>query len=603
MALLNTNIGPERVQVFDQPIGTVQVAGVPTSVTAFLISSGLAGAPVNVPNSVTNMADFEALFGNADSIADDGYYAVEGYFNNAGNGNTAIIVNVGQGTAEVSTITTVADVSDSLRGKYFRINSAYDRKQYYVWYRTNTLGTDPSASNPGRIGVRVDIATNATAAQVATATATALDGLADFAASAALAVVTVTNSMGGPATDAADGSGGGATTFTIATMTQGARPSANSYIGDASAGSGLRALDTQDTLGLVAIPGLPLSTAYLVHPSLIDYTETVRAEFGATLSTSFSLLAPPKEITKANKDVEVLASTAITVVSSLVITLGTADLSAVTPGMVVKKAGVVVAKITAVSGSTITVDTAAALAVSDNITINIPSAITYKDYVINNPSRVAGWYFNNLIVNNQQSNAADGSLVTIDPTGHVAGVMARIDANTAIGGVSHAPAGTSFASITGIQGLSLILSERLDAAPLRLAFINRITSFPGLGNIIFGGYTAGGSSVTADEQLIQVMRALQFIKGSLERGLRGFLWENFSPATQEKIANAITSFLRNNIYLFPSGLPENQQFKVISVTPTQDELDQGLLRVRIQVRPNKAVRFIEIALEFPLPVA
>ena len=604
MALLNTNIGPERVQVFDQPIGTVQVPGVPTSVTAFLISSGLSGAPVNVPTSVTTLADFESLFGNADSIADDGYYAIEGYFNNAGTGNTAIIVNVGQGTAEVSSITCVADVSDSLRGKFFRINSAYDRKQYYVWYRTASLGTDPSASNPGRIGVRVDIATNATANQVAIATAAALNALADFAAPVpGAAIVTVTNSMGGPATDAVDGSL--ATTFTISTTTQGARPSANDYIGSASLGTGLRALDTQDILGLVAIPGLPLSSAYLVHSSLIDYTETVRAEFGATLSTSFSLLAPPKEITKANKDVEVKPAAAITAITSNDVTFAATDLSAVTPGMIVKKAGVAVAIITAVNDSTdtITVNTAVALAVSDSVTIEIPSAVNYKDFVINNPSRVAGWYFNNLITLDRKSTAEAGDLVTVDPTGHVAGVMARIDANTAIGGVSHAPAGTSFASIAGIQGLSLILSERLDAEPLRLAFINRITSFPGLGNVIFGGYTAGGSSVTADEQLIQVMRSLQFIKGSLERGLRGFLWENFSPATQEKINNAITSFLRNNIYLFPSGLPENQQFKVISVTPTQNELDQGLLRVRVQVRPNKAVRFIEIALEFPLPVA
>jgi hypothetical protein len=61
--------------------------------------------------------------------------------------------------------------------------------------------------------------------------------------------------------------------------------------------------------------------------------------------------------------------------------------------------------------------------------------------------------------------------------------------------------------------------------------------------------------------------------------------------------------MRNNIHLFPAGLPESEKFQVISVEPTQDELDQGLLRVRVQVRPNKAVRFIEISLEFPLPSA
>jgi hypothetical protein len=99
------------------------------------------------------------------------------------------------------------------------------------------------------------------------------------------------------------------------------------------------------------------------------------------------------------------------------------------------------------------------------------------------------------------------------------------------------------------------------------------------------------------------MRTLQYIKASLEPGLRPFLWENFSPATQNQVVGAVQSFLRNNKHLFPAGLPESQQFKVISVEPTQDELDQGLLKIRIQVRPNKAVRFIELTLEYPLPAA
>lgn len=181
--------------------------------------------------------------------------------------------------------------------------------------------------------------------------------------------------------------------------------------------------------------------------------------------------------------------------------------------------------------------------------------------------------------------------------------MGRIDANTSIGGVSHAPAGIQFAGISGIVGLSLALSERLDGEPLRLNFINRITSFPGAGNIVNGGYTAdSGTSptLTADEQLIQVMRSLKYIKSSLESGLRLFLWENFSPATQTEVERAILSFLRNNSHLFPAGLQENRQFQVLRVDPTQEDLDAGLLKVRVLVRPNKAVRFIEVALEFPL---
>jgi hypothetical protein len=492
MALINTNVGPERVEVIPQPLGTVPVPGAGISTAAFLISTELVGAPVNAPTRVRTMAEFEAAFGGADDIAHDGYYHVQGWFDNAGEGSEAIIVNVGED----------AEVAD--------------------------------------------------------------------------------------------------------------------YLGSATDETGLRALDSLDDAMLVMVPGLPLEMAYLVHGALIDYTETVRADFGSALSTSFSLLAPPKQIQHAIKDEEVTASFFVSTSGSgpYVLTLedvvagGTADLSDVTPGMLVMNAAQsYVSVIVAVNDGADTITVASnpsALSAEDALFIKIPSAVKYKELVINNPSKVAAWYFNNLNVLDRSSTATPGSIVAVDPVGHAAGVMARISAQVAIGGVSHAPAGQQFAGIAGIQGLSLRISERLHAEDLRKNFINRIQSFAGAGNVIFGGYTADSGtspSFTAQEQLIQVIRTLQFIKASLEPGLRAFIWENQSPETQGRVAQAILSFLRNNSYLFPRGLSEPQKFKVISVEPTQDELDQGLLRVRIQVRPNSAVRFIEIALEFPIPAA
>lgn len=481
MALLNTSIGPERVQVFDQPLGVVQVPGASTSITAFLISTSFVGAPENTPTRVTSLDEFETTFGGPDDILYEAYYAIQGYFDNGGSGKTAIIVHV---------------------------------------------GTSP----------------------------TALD-----------------------------------------------------FIGSASVGSGLRALDVVDDVNLISIPGLPIELAYLVQPALIDYSETVRTEFGATLSTVFSLLAIPRDIKKANKDVE-LISTTITSIATLTLQLPALNLSTVKPGMIVKKAGVFVAVISAVDDTLnkVTVVSLGTLAPADAITLETPSAVSYKEDVINNPSRVAAWYFNNPVVLDRSITAAPGDLLSVDPCGHTAGIMGRIDSNIAIGGVSHAPAGYKYAGLAGIVGLELEISERIDGEPLRKNFINRINAFSGAGNVIFGGYTAESGSTpiyTSDEQLVQVMRTVQYIKASLELGLRSFLWENFSPNTQSEVERAIESFMRNNIHLFPVGLPESQQFRVISVEPTQDELNQGLLRVRVQIKPNTAVRFIEVALEFPLPTA
>lgn len=69
------------------------------------------------------------------------------------------------GQQEVSTITTVADVADSLNGKYFLLDAA-NGDLFYVWISTGT-GVDPAIS--GRTGIKVSISTGATAANVALA--------------------------------------------------------------------------------------------------------------------------------------------------------------------------------------------------------------------------------------------------------------------------------------------------------------------------------------------------------------------------------------------------------------------------------------------------
>lgn len=483
----------------------------------------------------------------------------------------------------------------------------YDNSpSYYVWYNINGAGVDPMPSG-FTSGVEVSAATGTTAANIGTLTAAAISAALPFNFSttgSSGSSVHVTNLQGGATTAPSNGSATPGFTFT--SVVAGADPTPADFIGNSALGTGLRALDVIDQLDLVCVPGLPLSMAYLVDSAVIDYTSTIRTLWGETLSTTFSVLAVPKEVTTSTTDVTIV-STTITNITSNVLTVAASpsELAAVTPGMVIDALGVFTTIITAVDASTqmVTVESASGLTSSEAILISIPSAVTYVTEEVNTPAQTAAWYYNSLLVTDESSEATSGELYTTSPVGHVCGIMARIDANTSIGGVSHAPAGIQYAQISGIQGLALSISERTDAAPLRLNFINRITSFAGLGTFIFGGYTAAGNTATPDQQLVQVIRAVMFVKGSLEAGLVGFLWENFSPVTQQQVANAITSFLTSNIYLFPAGLPQAQQFQVVSVTPTQDELNQGLLVVTVLIRPNTAVRFIEINLEYPLPQA
>lgn len=104
------------------------------------------------------------------------------------------IVTYGANTAQVQTITTVADSSGSLNSTYFFLYAA-DGTKRYVWLNVNSAGVDPAPA--GFTGVSVSLSTSATAAAVATALQSAIDGLDDFTATVSGNVVTVTDVTSG----------------------------------------------------------------------------------------------------------------------------------------------------------------------------------------------------------------------------------------------------------------------------------------------------------------------------------------------------------------------------------------------------------------------
>lgn len=122
------------------------------------------------------------------------------------------------GTAEVTDITcsAFAQIND---GEFFLINSANDENEYYAYY--DTTGGDLVDPSPvGKLRIRIDISGDATATQVATSTAAALDALGDFIApNSGTDTLTVTNAANGQTTDALDFNVSGP--FAINVTTQG----------------------------------------------------------------------------------------------------------------------------------------------------------------------------------------------------------------------------------------------------------------------------------------------------------------------------------------------------------------------------------------------
>ena len=104
--------------------------------------------------------------------------------------------------AEITAITTVADVSGSLNSKYFQL-SRPGLPGLYVWFNINNSGIDPLI--PSKIGIQVALSTNSNAGTVAAAIQSAL-GLMPYFISLFGNTLTITNRVGGAVDAPIDGS-------------------------------------------------------------------------------------------------------------------------------------------------------------------------------------------------------------------------------------------------------------------------------------------------------------------------------------------------------------------------------------------------------------
>jgi hypothetical protein len=118
-------------------------------------------------------------------------------------------------TGEVTQAITVADVANSLNNTYFTM--ADNVGPVRVWFNTGA-GTPPAVPIGGRL-IQVNISTNATAAQVATALKTTMDADSKYSATISSNTVVIVDEFGGTRTNVTDD---GATGFTFSIPRQGA---------------------------------------------------------------------------------------------------------------------------------------------------------------------------------------------------------------------------------------------------------------------------------------------------------------------------------------------------------------------------------------------
>jgi phage tail sheath protein FI len=147
-------------------------------------------------------------------------------------------------------------------------------------------------------------------------------------------------------------------------------------------------------------------------------------------------------------------------------------------------------------------------------------------------------YFPWLKVNNPlfTTGGAEPKLVDQPPSGHVAGIWARVDATR---GVHKAPANEG---VVGIVDLERTISRDKQKS-LNPTGINVIRPFGGA-PMVYGARTIGGDR-NGEYRYLNVRRLMNFLKESIDEGTQFVVFEPNNPALWQRIIQSVSAFLFN----------------------------------------------------------
>ena len=178
-----------------------------------------------------------------------------------------------------------------------------------------------------------------------------------------------------------------------------------------------------------------------------------------------------------------------------------------------------------------------------------------------------------------------GRNVEIAPSGHVAGIYARVDVER---GVHKAPANEI------IRGITKIADEvtKREQDLLNPKGINALRFFPGRGNRVWGARTISSDS---SWKYVNVRRLFIMVEESIDEGTQFVVFEPNAEPTWARVRQTITNFLTT---VWRSGALEgttaDQAFfvKCDRTTMSQDDIDNGRLICVIGIAPVKPAEFV-----------
>lgn len=181
-----------------------------------------------------------------------------------------------------------------------------------------------------------------------------------------------------------------------------------------------------------------------------------------------------------------------------------------------------------------------------------------------------------------------GKRITIPPCGHISGIYARTD-NTR--GVHKAPAGTE-CTINGALGVDQVFSDS-EQGLINMKGINVIRVFRhGGAPVVWGART---TSANTNWQYVNIRRLFIFLEQSIQRGIRGAVFEPNNIALWQKLKRTINAFLTQQWRdgaLFGAKAEEAFYVRIDEALNPDNERALGRLYIEIGVRPSYPAEFI-----------
>jgi len=186
-----------------------------------------------------------------------------------------------------------------------------------------------------------------------------------------------------------------------------------------------------------------------------------------------------------------------------------------------------------------------------------------------------------------------GQSVDVAPSGHLAGIYARVDNAR---GVWKAPANEVIQGIDLVGGLAQDVNKR-EQDVLNPEGINALRFFTDRGQRVWGARTLTSNGAW---KYISVKRLFIFVEHSLDKGTQWVVFEPNDENTWARVRQSITNFLTSVWH--EGGLqgakPEDAFFvKVDLTTMSQDDIDNGRMIVLIGIAPVKPAEFVIIRIQ------